>query len=378
MKPKLERRQFLQKSALAFGAAGAFGNSLLHVNAPQPHVEEPSWVELNGKTYGAKPGHLGPIGGGKEYTEIRTGGTYEADSFETLVDALSKARSGETVFIKGETEIDLTADIYIHDFFLEIPAGVTLAGNRGYNGSAGPILTSDALKTPLMIKPLGPGVRITGIRLKGPNPKRYMRHHGRAFGAEKLGSPYYYKFPTSSGIRCEYDDLEVDNCEIYAFGHSGISLRTGTGHRIHHNFIHHCQYHGLGYGISHDKSSSVIEFNLFDSNRHSIAGTGSAESRYIARHNIEMGTASSHCFDMHGGRDRKDGTNIAGGRIEIYNNTFKVPGQRAVVVRGEPVDTCEVFQNWFFHHLQPSDAVRGEARTQTFDNIYGTTEKKLI
>ena len=373
MPSPLKRRQFLKNSALAFAATGALDN----LNIRQAG-ETTSWIEQNGKIYGAKPGPSGPIGGGKDYKNIVTSGDYEADSFETLVDALSKARSGQTVFIKGETEIDLTADIYVDGFFLEIPAGVTLAGNRGYGNSAGPVLTSDALKTPLMIKPAGPGVRITGIRLKGPNPKRYMRHHGRAFGTEKLGSSYYYKFPVSNGIRCEYDHLEVDNCEITAFGHSGISLKAGTGHKIHHNFIHHCQYHGLGYGISHDKSSSLIEFNLFDSNRHSIAGTGAAESRYIARHNIELGVASSHCFDMHGGRDRKDGTDIAGNRIEIYNNTFRVPEQKAVTVRGEPIDTCEIYQNWFFYHLQPSDAVRGETRTHTFDNMYGATERKLI
>lgn len=371
MRQHLDRRNFLVKSALALGAAGGISP---FDSAPG----SPTWIELNGKVYGAKPGPDGPIGGGEGYQRIVTGGDYEVDSFEGLVEALSKARSGETVFLKGETEIDLTAEIYIDGFFLQIPAGVTLAGGRGHNGSPGPVLTSDALKTPRMIRVMGPDVRITGIRLRGPNPKQYMRHHRKSFTTEKLGSSHYYKFPTSDGIDCDTDSLEVDNCEITAFAHSGIRLRSGKNHRIHHNYIHHCQYHGLGYGISHDKSLSVIEYNLFDSNRHSIAGTGAAECEYAARHNIELGAASSHCFDMHGGRDRKDGTNIAGGKIEVSYNTFLVPDQRGVVIRGEPVESCEVFRNWFVYHNELAKAVRGETRTKSYDNLYGKDDRKII
>ena len=39
------------------------------------------------------------------------------------------------VFIPGDTEIDLTARIYIEQLVLEVPAGVTLAGDRGQDGS---------------------------------------------------------------------------------------------------------------------------------------------------------------------------------------------------------------------------------------------------
>ena len=66
-----------------------------------------------------------------------------------------------------------TTRIYIEQLVLEVPAGVTLAGERGNNGSRGALLTSDALKTPVMIRAGGPDVRITGLRLQGPCPKRY-------------------------------------------------------------------------------------------------------------------------------------------------------------------------------------------------------------
>jgi len=144
----------------------------------------------------------------------------------------------------------------------------------------------------------------------------------------------------------------------------------GDGHRIHHNYIHHCQYNGLGYGVCHNTDSSLIEFNLFDSNRHSIAGTGRPGCSYIARHNVELGVSLSHCFDMHGGRDRKDGTNVAGTSIEIYNNTFRAP-QKAVVIRGAAEDKCEVHHNWFVTHADAAKAVRASEETRVFDNAYG-------
>ena len=73
----------------------------------------------------------------------------------------------------------------------------------------------------------------------------------------------------------------------------------------------------MGYGICHDRSFSLIEYNLFNYNRHSIAGTGRPDSGYEARHNIEIKHSLSHCFDMHGGRDRQDNTNIASEEMEV-------------------------------------------------------------
>jgi len=327
-------------------------------------------VERDGVVYGARADERGPIGGGEGYAAIVTEGDYVAESVAALVAALAVAQPGEVVFIPGETEIDLTTLIYIKQLVLEIPEGVTLAGDRGNAGSAGALVVSDALATPVMIRALGPNVRVTGLRIQGPNPKRQLAHHRKAFGEGGEGHTYYYKFPTQNGIQTAYDRLEVDNCEVSGFGHGGIDLNSGVGHHIHHCFVHHCQYNGLGYGICHNKASSLIECNLFDSNRHSIAGTGRPSCGYVARNNVELGTSLSHCFDMHGGRDRKDGTTIAGTRIEIYNNTFRAP-QTPIVIRGVPEDICDVHHNWFPRHTEPAKAVRASERTQVHDNAYG-------
>lgn len=337
---------------------------------PPACAEDQTWVEVEGVIYGAKADERGPIGGGEGYAAVAASGDFTAKTLEQLIDALKQAQPGQVVFIPGETEIDLTTFVYIDKFVLEIPAGVTLAGNRGQGGSKGGYLTSDALNTPVMIRALGPGVRVTGLRIQGPCPKRYIDHHNRSFGKGGPGHSYYYKFPTSNGISTAFDALEVDNCEISGFSHGGVYLTTGKDHHIHHNYIHHCQYQGLGYGVSHNTASSLIECNLFDWNRHSIAGTGRPGNSYIARNNVELGTSLSHCFDMHGGRDRNDGTNIAGTGIEIYNNTFRAP-QTPVVIRGVPEDTCDVYHNWFPLHDTPARAVRGAERTRAFDNAHG-------
>jgi hypothetical protein len=94
----------------------------------------------------------------------------------------------------------------------------------------------------------------------------------------------------------------------------------------------------------------------------------------VARNNIELGESLSHCFDMHGGRDRKDGTNIAGTSIDIYNNTFRAK-ERAVVIRGVPIIQCDIHNNWFLQHTQPQLAVRAEDHTIVSNNAYGADQK---
>jgi hypothetical protein len=338
-------------------------------------ADDRTWVEIKKEVYGAKPDNTGPIGGGEGYKYIVTTGNYIVDNLDSLLSALEKAKAGDVIFIPGETEIDLTAMVYIEQLTLKIPGGVTLAGERGNKGSKGAILTSDALRTRPLIQIEGPDVRITGLRIKGPNPKRYLEHHSRAFRKGGLGSKYYYLFPTSDGIINRHGSLEVDNCEITAFSHAGISLSRGDKNHIHHCCIHHCQYNGLGYGISHGTATSLIEFNIFDSNRHSIAGTGAPGCGYIARNNIELGVSLSHCFDMHGGRDRDDGTTVAGTTIEIYNNTFRAP-QRAINIRGVPENKCDVHHNWLLKHAEGNDqAVRHAEKTNVFNNAYGEKPK---
>jgi len=322
-----------------------------------------TWLEIDGAVFGCLPDRTGPVGGARGYSRGVYSGQYTVSSVEQLIRALRAAQPGETVFVLGSAELDFTGLVFAEGFVLGVPAGVTLAGSRGLCGSKGALLKSDAFQSSPLIRADGPGVRITGLRIQGPDRERRLDHWERSFSGltpqqreDRVGHEYFYRFPTSRGVYTEFDDLEVDNCELCGWSHAAVFLSAGEGHHIHHNFIHSNQRHGLGYGVSHGRAFSLIEYNLFERNRHSIAGTGSPSSGYIARHNVERGQSLSHNFDMHGGRDRRDGTTVAGSRIEVYNNTF-LSGNRAIGIRGRPEEYARIHGNWFTGHHAPGAAV---------------------
>ncbi|MBN1834523.1 MAG: hypothetical protein JW820_01670 [Spirochaetales bacterium] len=342
-----------------------------------------SWVEIDGAVFGCVPDNTGPVGGARGYARAVYSGDYNVASADQLIRALRRARPGETVFVLGSVELDFTGLVFAEGFVLSVPGGVTLAGSRGLCGSAGALLKSDAFQTSPLIRAEGPGVRITGLRIQGPDPERRVDHWQRSFSGltpqeqeNRVGHEYYYRLPTSQGVYTEFDDLEVDNCELYAWSHAAVVLSDGTGHHVHHNFIHSNQRHGLGYGVAHGPAFSLIEYNLFEWNRHSIAGSGRPPSGYVARHNLERGQSLSHNFDMHGGRDRRDGTNTAGSRIEIYNNTF-LSRNRAIGIRGRPEEYARIYGNWFVGHLAPcATVIRDWPPADTVElgkNLYGAS-----
>ena len=304
---------------------------------------------IDGVTYGARPNAVDPIGGGAGHVQIPKANhtIASAASVGILVDVLNNAVPGDMVYVEGDAIIDLTSLIWVEKLVIGLSEGVTLASDRGRCGSPGALLYSDALATLPMFRVTGPNARLTGLRIRGPNSERRMDHHARAYGPGGEGSKYFYRFPTPFGIACEDDDLEIDNCEISGFSH-GVMLHSGSRHNIHHNFIHHCQYNGLGYGVCLDKAAARIEYNLFDWNRHSIAATGHPECSYMARHNVVLENSLSHCFDMHPFMDGE--RKIGGKRVEISNNTF-LPRINPIYIGAEPTAGQVVRNNWF---VQPS------------------------
>lgn len=340
-------------------------------NATWPQLHQ-TWIEQHGEACGARADARGPIGGGSGYTEIPKTTAAPIDTLDGLLDALASARPGDVIFLDGRAEIDCTARVYVERMLLGIPGGVTLASDRGRDGSPGALLCCNTLDVRPLLCALGPDVRISGLRIAGPNPRRCMDHHHRSFAeGSGRGRDYYYRFPIADGIATEHGGLTVDNCEIGGWSHGAIFLQAGTGHHIHHNFIHHNQYNGLGYGISLDQAHALIERNLFNYNRHSIAGTGRSGCGYEACHNVELEHSLSHCFDMHGGRDRQDGTNVAGTHLHIHHNTFGCE-ELAIKVRGVPEETSEIHHNWFFHATS-EEAVVVEEQVEIYQNALNYT-----
>ncbi|MEM9646527.1 MAG: hypothetical protein AAF989_16160, partial [Planctomycetota bacterium] len=249
-----------------------------------------------------------PIGGGSGYPSVFSEGDYTIENRQQLLTALANAKPKQIVFINGDRELDLTGLRGI-----DIPEGVTIASDRGHKNSEGALLfttedehTKGNSKRFCLFRTGGPNVRISGIRLRGPDAKTRRS----------------YEYINSDGIQGNHDGLEVDNCEIWAWSHGGIYAVKGSRVYIHHNFIHHCQRKGLGYCVVLNTASLKIEANLFDYYRHAIAGTGRVPSGYEASYNIAGEHSTGHVFDMHGGRDRKDGTDVAGDWIAIHHNEF--------------------------------------------------------
>ncbi|MHC4674826.1 MAG: hypothetical protein ACYTBZ_20270, partial [Planctomycetota bacterium] len=334
------------------------------------------------ETFGARPDALGPLGGGKGYKKIVIKGDYMVGTIDELVEALSKAGPGQVVYVDNEAELDFSVRVRVEGFILEVPGGVTLAGGRGHKGPEGALLRSDEFKTKPLIKVTGPKARITGLRIYGPDPK--MRRIELPRLTKIGGSELYYKFPTSDGIKCEHPFLEVDNCEIMGWSHAGVYLlgKAAKGH-VHHNYIHHCQRRGLGYGICLNGVQALIESNIISDFRHAISATGAPGTCYEAHNNLVEGQASSHSFDMHGGSDRKDGTNVAGEWVNIHHNTFKAKWKTKyglpICIRGKPTKGGEVRNNWFLQEKYDTyHTCRqiGSNNVKYHHNIYG--QKKIL
>lgn len=304
---------------------------------------------LGDSTFGADANATGnPIGGGDGYAHPVTAYDFLVKTREELLSALALAGVGQVVYVDDSAEIDLTGLQNI-----AVRGSLTLASGRGRDGSKGARLFSTQIETFPLFLVTGPDVRITGLRIQGPDSLRRTEQM-----KQLLAEGRYYSIPNSRGIQTEHPRLEVDNCELWGWSHAAIFLRAGsTDNHIHHNDIHHNQRHGLGYGVVLDRSNALIEANRFDWCRHHIAGTGRPGTGYEARYNLVLENANSHSFDMHGGRDREDGTDVAGDLILIHHNTFYATGVEAVVIRGIPREGAEIYNNWFLHP-GPAAAIR--------------------
>ncbi|MBQ36163.1 MAG: hypothetical protein CME04_07215, partial [Gemmatimonadaceae bacterium] len=195
----------------------------------RPLLRPPTQVGTGRNTCGASARRGRPLGGGTGYTgTIRPTGT-PVRHLDELIETLAGARSGDTVYVAGDAVIECTERIYVEELVLELPGGVTLASDRGIDGAPGGIIRSDSLATRPLIRTTGADARLTGIRLQGPNPRRCLEHHSRAFREGHGGHDYYYRFPTSIGIDAEHPRLRVDNCELAGWSHSAVHLIRGAG-----------------------------------------------------------------------------------------------------------------------------------------------------
>jgi hypothetical protein len=343
----------------------------------------PAQAEATTTPVGADTNPTGnPIGGGPGYSNVKDPATadYVVSSRGQLLNALAGATSGQIIYVADSAKIDMSGLRSI-----VVPEGVTLASGRGRDGSLGGLIYTKTMTYHYeqLFLPQS-HVIFSGIRLRGPDGSI------RTNGAD----------PTVTGIWCSgYHGLVVENCEVYQWPFSGISvyedglsgLSSPDVAYIHHNSIHNNRRDGYGYGVSVGQASALIEANLFDYNRHSVEGErGTPAANYEARYNIAGPHASNHCFDCHGGDDTPDwgfesgpdASVPAGGTILIHHNTFESAAYASVTIRGVPETMCDVYNNWTYwprksyaRAFEQSVANLGltpYANMAVHDNWYGT------
>jgi PKD repeat protein len=321
-----------------YKSAGTFTVKLTVTNASGSdseiktgYITTTSPTVQTGACYGAETCNPtgNPIGGGAGYSKIITGTEtsvkYTVSTKAELLAALRSAKSGETVFVKRTAVIDMTGTPTV-----TIPAGVTLASDRGLAGSSGALIkrTSNlngGWEEP-MFKTSGANVRVTGLQLEG--------EMGPQDGTGAGESRYLVGMEAESAT-----SFEVDNCELRGWSWAAVSLDRSSGSYIHHNYIHHNQAAGEGYGTCHYGGDAIVEANLYNYNRHDITGAGWAGEKYEFRYNTNLGygTASGGSrVDVHAD---ENGGQFAGDTYRIHHNTFQDNG--AGVQRMLPIQISE-------------------------------------
>lgn len=274
-------------------------------------------------------------------TVVRTASELEA--------ALSSAQPGDVVYVADDARIDLTGRSK-----LCIPQGIWLASGRGHNGSpGGEVYTTEAARP--MLRTCGGNIRITGLRLLGNDPHQCPAEYysNSCPRPDNTGGVNCRDCTTQSiGVFAEnHDNIEFDNNEMAGWAHAAIYARNTKNLHVHHNYIHHTQRQGLGYGVVLMRGGSnivdvLVEWNRFNYNRHAIAGSGEPGQSYVARNNLVLEHANGHVFDMHGSNENVgDNSPWAGTHIEVYDNTVLVDDHYTMVIRGRPEEGAWLYNN---------------------------------
>jgi hypothetical protein len=325
---------------------GAF--SLMQMSAAQA-------AETVVPAYGA-PAYVdgSPVGGGAGYLNIisPSQAKYVVSTAAALKSALAAATSGQIVYVADGATITINSSNWYGKNSSSIgtgcfvKAGVTLAGGRGRAGVTGGIIKVDPALQPTTFSVLiwcaGAGSRVCGLTLVGAQ-------QGTSGGNMWCG--------IWAG-----DDGEIYNNEIHGFGYGGVRVdRDITDVWIHHNYIHHNQQTGYGYGVSvnandiYHRASAIVEGNKFDYARHVISGSKGRTS-FIFRYNYLGANCTNSQIDVHGQNDgyltKASGEYVycAGEKIEVYNNTSINTRQPLVAIRGIPYSTgsISVHNNWSY------------------------------
>jgi Tectonin domain/Right handed beta helix region/PASTA domain len=282
---------------------------------------------------------------------------------------------------------------------LVVAPGVQILG-EGSGTELEPALFVSTFPSALLLP--SDGVRISGIRIQGAASDD-------PFAAVDQSD--------SNAIQIESaQNVEIDHCQIDHWRGTGVAVldyqqQLDLAHAgmvwVHDNFIHHNQHptadavvpqggHGAGYGVAvFHGAYALIERNVFDDNRHAIAGDGDPGTGYLAYRNLilphgginsrEVGVVlHTHALDMHGsstcgvlGGDHNCG--IAGEYMDLQYNTVLYTEAASVKLRGTPMLAMNVANN-VFAHSSSGAIVQNETGLLQATNAFGldpTGENRL-
>jgi hypothetical protein len=276
-----------------------------------------------------------PLQAGSTVT-ISTTGAASRDLFERAV-----VTPGATVHVAGNVNLDLSGVENLH-----VAPGVKIIGDRSVY-PRGPRLFTTTFPYPLLAVS-SDDVRISGLRIDGgaPADPDAAKNTPDAMAVEVISARH----------------VEIDHDEIYGWRGMGIYESDPSGVvdsstadlvRIHDDYVHDVQHpsgsdgHASGYGVvMYRGATALVDRNVFDRVRHSIAGDGRSGTGYLFRDNLILhpgadNTGTANSVDMHGTGCPADPTSYdcgpAGDYMDVAYNTFATTGT-GIGLRGTPGD----------------------------------------
>jgi hypothetical protein len=296
------------------------------------------------------------------------GKTFYCKDLQSLQVALAKASTNDSIRLNKGLKVKLDG------LTLNVNQGVFVFGEVGITDKHCPILFKTTADGKPMIQCLGSSISFQNLILSGPDSVVNEEFYKKV---AKSNKSEYYKIKPSKGIYSTFGNIIITRCELRFFSHAAIAFYNFTPNQATPNmvkdcFIHHNYRPGLGYGIANDNSACVVLGNLFDSNRHAIQGTGKPLTSYFAMNNLIAPQQYGHAFDMHGGFDRKDNTNIAGNSIFIFGNITLNKSFPFVKVRGIPQAACLIYGNYLMKLRKNMEIMQlhAKGRMVWFNNLF--------
>ena len=337
------------------------------------------------------------------------------DPVQVLIGALADPTNKEKTIELCDVDLDLTGQTY-----LVIGDNTSLVASpgcaRGLRSLGSRVFVTDNHRGRAALFLIqGDNVRVSGFRLEGPTPDI-------GSGDENIERGIVISPPPGTE---PIHSIEISNMEIFRWSGAGVHVTDNVALaqrgrlfntnpaavRIKNNYFHHNRHDdSWGYGVDvADGAYALIDQNVFDENRHAIAGKSRNDdaldySGYTVRDNLILPGGGLHCrvfdlscshthqIDMHGDQNRwYSGSNwncgTAGETMLIERNTILYTNGLAIKIRGNPADKAVADGNVFKHGSRGNAIVQngycglGDNITKPIDvrrnNVFGvdpTTE----